>query len=355
MSRPRALSARRAGGEPGGTARHLAAVLLAALGTVLLAVTVAIELAKADSRVQLGVGAGGGVAYLLALAAVRGADSRARLIRFRLLTGAGLAALLAVLGLYQATERTGPSLLLLAPVGLLFVIAALQYHEAATSGRQARLGELRSRLAGEEAERRRWVQEVHDDTLQALAAIDVLLATAMASANDEVRAKRIAEARSMVTGQIRTLRRLISRMRPLTLDTLGLAPALEELARRTADTTGIAVRADIGPLPRLPAAVETGAYRVVQAALANAVRHSGAERITIEARPDAGALEVAVRDNGRGLLAGRDHRPGYGMIGMRERADAIGARLTVTSREGEGTRVGLRIPLEDPGRPPAIE
>jgi signal transduction histidine kinase len=329
---------------------RVAVAVFSVLGTLLLCVGAVIELMDAEPRAQLWVAAAAGMAFLVAVAFSDGTDVGALTARTRLLVGAGLCGLLLVLGLWQVTASAGPHVLLLvAPVGLLFATMAVALRAASASGRRARLREVRSRLDGEEAERRRWVRELHDDTLQDLAAVDVLLGSAAASGD-----AAIVEARSVVGHQIRTLRHLMSRMRPLALDTLGLAAALEDLARRTEDSTGIEVRAVIADLPRLASRVETDTYRVVQEALSNATRHSGGHVVTVEAGCRGRWLELTVRDDGRGLPENGAFTPGYGVLGMRERAETLGAGLTVTSPAGGGTLVRLRVPLgvsRDAARP----
>src|SRR5262249_4778771 len=156
---------------------------------------------------------------------------------------------------------------------------------------------------GEEAERRRWVRELHDDTLQELAAVMVVLGAA------DVRGKGIAEARELVGRQIQTLRRLIAQMRPLALDSLGLNAALEDLGQQVHDATGVDMEVVAEPLPWLPSDTETSLYRVVQEALTNAVRHSKAKRVTIRTTVQPDELVVSVSDNGcgqpvRGFTAG---------------------------------------------------
>src|SRR5262249_43451384 len=141
-----------------------------------------------------------------------------------------------------------------------------------------------------------------------------------------------------------TLRRMIFQMRPLTLDTLGLAAALEDLARRGAETSGLDIDVRAGNMPQLPPATETAVYRIVQEALTNAIRHARASRVTIEADPRPGGLHVAVRDDGRGDPIGNGYRAGYGLLGMRERAETIGARLRLDTVSGTTMRVWVPLP-----------
>jgi signal transduction histidine kinase len=207
--------------------------------------------------------------------------------------------------------------------------------------RRTRRRELRSRLAGEEAERRRWAQELHDDTLQELAAVQVLLSAARTDIDTVARSQAIEQAQDCVARQIAALRRLIDHLRPLALDTLGLVPAVRELARRDPGP-GTVIEAVLEPLPPLPAEVETAAYRIVQEAVTNALRHAGASRITIAARAMPNSVLVTVADNGGG---GDRIAPGFGLLGMRERAEAIGAQLAFI--EDHGLTVRLDIPLPE--------
>jgi signal transduction histidine kinase len=311
---------------------------LSVVGIVLLAAGTAVVVADASPRAELWLGVAGMAVFLLATVLSRGSAPG---VAARL-TGAGTAALLVVSGVWRATERSGPRvLLLLVPVGLLLATAALALRDAEVQRRRARLRALRARLEGEEAERRRWVRELHDDTLQGLAAVQVLLG---GSGGDPA---AIATARDALTGQIRGLRRLIAQMRPLALDTLGLAAAVEDLASGVREATGLDVEVRVGELPPLPGDAETAVYRVVQEALTNAVRHAGAGRVVIEARRSGYRLAVTVRDNGSGRPDG--FVPGHGLLGMRERAEALGARLRITGTEPRGTLVSLDFPLPASG------
>jgi signal transduction histidine kinase len=315
---------------------HAAATALAFTGTGLLVASTVAELSDLHPRAELTTGAAAGAAFLVAMALSRGGDPHVLDRRGRLLVGAALSALLAVAALWQLTEYAAPRvLLLLIPVALLFSTAGLAVREAAVQRRRAHLRELRARLDGEEAERRRWVRELHDDTLQELAAVMVVLGPS------DVQDRRIAEARELVGRQIQTLRRLIAQMRPLALDSLGLNAALEDLAQHAHDATGVDIEVVTVPLPQLPSDTETSLYRVVQEALTNAVRHARARHITIRTAREPGRLVVSVADDGCG-------RPGFtaghGITGMRERADALGGRLEIRGRPGGGTEVRLSLP-----------
>lgn len=152
--------------------------VLGGLGVALTFASSGLDLTDAAPRAQLWLGAAAGAAFLLAVPLARGTEDQALASRARLLIGAGVASVLAVFGLWQATERAEPRvLLLLVPAMLLFVTAWIGIREASRSRAAVRLGQLRARLDGQETERRRWALELHDQTLQDLAAIEVRLAT----------------------------------------------------------------------------------------------------------------------------------------------------------------------------------
>jgi signal transduction histidine kinase len=307
---------------------RVAAAGLAFAGTVLLGVGAGLTASATSPRTVLWLGVAAMTVFLLAAGLSRGSGLRAAT-----LAGAALSAVVVAVGVWRATERSGPRvLLLLVPVGLLVATAAVAWRDA----RRTRLRALRSRLDGEEAERRRWVRELHDDTLQGLAGIQVLLGTAGTNP------AAVATARDALTGQIRGLRRLIAQLRPLALDTLGLAAALEDLAVGAREATGIDVTVRVADLPRLPGETETSIYRIGQEALTNAVRHAKASRVTIEAYPHGRWLTLAVRDDGVGRPDG--FVAGHGLLGMRERAEALGARLRIAPASPAGTVVSLEVP-----------
>ncbi|GAA4253090.1 hypothetical protein GCM10022255_052460 [Dactylosporangium darangshiense] len=317
-------------------------------GAALLTAAIVLELGGISSRAELWSAAGAGAAFLLALAGPPAPAARRFAGRAGLLAATGFSALIAVAALWQGSVRPDPSvLLLLIPVALLFATAGLALREAAVERRRARLDRARSRLDGAEAERRRWARELHDDALQDLAAVQVLLAAAATAgaANATAQTAAIADAREIVGRQIQSLRRIIAQMRPLALDALGLAAALEDLARRARDRDGLDVEAAVDALPRLPAAAEIGVYRIVQEALTNALRHAGAARVRIEAGPHGPGVRVVVRDDGGGPPPG-GFAAGHGLHGMRERAELLGAGLHVGAAAPRGTEVRLDLPVQ---------
>jgi signal transduction histidine kinase len=120
----------------------------------------------------------------------------------------------------------------------------------------------------------------------------------------------------------------------------GLRPALRTLGRRAA--VDIEVKVDVDPIPRLPEPIEVAAYYVVSEALTNATKHAQASfvRVVVEERGDS--LHLSIRDDGVG---GADPACGSGLIGLRDRAEALGGSLEVNSPPGAGTVVVVELPL----------
>lgn len=196
--------------------------------------------------------------------------------------------------------------------------------------------------AAQEAERRHLARELHDEVGQALTAVLLQLKWLADQAPTQLR-EDLHAAQETTRESLDELRRIARRLRPGVLEDLGLASALRAL---TADftTTGITVRHHLDTaLPRMTPEVELTIYRVAQEALANAVRHSQADRIDLDLRHQTpGVMDLVIRDNGHGR---RDAAEGSGIRGMRERALMIGAEFSIgTSREG-GTAVRLRVPM----------
>ena len=137
-----------------------------------------------------------------------------------------------------------------------------------------------TRCAAAEEERRRWARELHDETLQGLGGLRMLLSAAGRRDRDAVGAARSTRPSSGSRSEINGLRRLIRELRPAALDELGPAAAIEELAARAAERHGHqGDRRRALSSARSPAELETALYRIVQEALTNALRHAGARRV----------------------------------------------------------------------------
>src|SRR4051812_29557453 len=205
---------------------------------------------------------------------------------------------------------------------------------------------LRKSIEAAEAERRRWARELHDETLQGLGGLKMLLSGAARLDDAAAMRPAIATAVEQVTTEIANLRALITELRPAALDQLGLLPALSSLVQRTASTTGLEIESDLdlgADDARLSPELETTVYRLVQEAMTNVVKHAGAHRVTVRVREDDRFVDVLVADDGRGLEGATDGG-GFGLVGMRERVELAGGELAVESAAPRGTAVRARIP-----------
>jgi two-component system sensor histidine kinase UhpB len=200
-------------------------------------------------------------------------------------------------------------------------------------------------LAGQESERLRIAQELHDQVGQELTAVLLGLARLQGRAPESLQGGLV-EVQDAVRASLEEVRRIAVELRPEALDDLGLESALAVLCERFEDRSGLEVNPRLDPdLPALTPEVELVVYRVAQEALTNVARHSGAGRAELTLARSDGHLMLSVSDRGRGLATGAE--PGTGIRGMRERAGLIGARLTIDGGSaGRGCRVKLAVPLE---------
>ncbi len=205
-------------------------------------------------------------------------------------------------------------------------------------------------LQGQEDERRRLARELHDDTLQALIALDQRRGMA-ARALDRDPAKageHLATLHSMISEMIGGLRRLIRDMRPTYLEDLGLVTALEALCSQQAEKSGLVVTFQTaGEVRRLSHNQEMALYRISQEALQNAIRHARAKTITV-CLTFAETVELRITDDGRGFsLPNRPselaHAGHYGLVGMAERAEQAGGTLQIDSAVGAGTTIRVQV------------
>jgi signal transduction histidine kinase len=200
---------------------------------------------------------------------------------------------------------------------------------------------LRRSMQASERERARWARELHDDTLQQLAGLKMLLS----GARRQGTLQPLGGAIDQIDDMIAELRRLIADLRPAALDDLGLADAVESLLDRTQRTSGLKTSAhiDIGG-QRLAPELENGAYRIVQEALTNAVKHAGATQITVTLSRQDDTLCITVCDDGIGVdpTAATD---GFGLIGMRERVSLAGGTLDIAPGATAGTQISARLPI----------
>jgi signal transduction histidine kinase len=234
---------------------------------------------------------------------------------------------------------------------LMFVIAVLVAWMAdrveTTAKRYASLFRQASErlLTVEEDERRRIALELHDGVGQVLTAMTLTLDAAGGSAGHQAAAQRIGSARTMAATALAEVRHLAHRMRPARLEERGLIAAIRDLAGQSGFPVRVHVDPRLDPMPALEPTMTVGAYRIVQEALANAARHSGAPvaHVTIGLRDRQ--LLLLIADDGRGFDPGATVDLGIGLAGMYERAELLGGNLSVQSAVGQGTRVTLALPM----------
>jgi len=212
---------------------------------------------------------------------------------------------------------------------------------------------------GQETERARLSRELHDETVQSLVAIGQRIQLAQralerggaaewvhsGAATDSLR-----QTRELCQQALHDLRRTIRALRPIYLEELGFLPALEALVQ---DTRGQGLSAEIlvrGEPRRLRPEVELAAFRLVQEALSNAVRHARARQVAVLVHLEEHDLTLSVEDDGMGFappenpdsLTEAGH---YGLVGMRERVLLLGGRLEIRSRPDQGTRISAHLPI----------
>ncbi len=222
-------------------------------------------------------------------------------------------------------------------------LATLERNSAAADAELRRLsGQIR---VAQEQERRYLSRELHDQAGQMLTGLRMELASISHDAGAEEFSARVAHAKSIVEQTLRVVRNIAMLLRPSMLDDLGLTAAIGWLVRDVKRSSGIEIRAEIDPsLDELPDAQCTCVYRVVQEALTNAARHSGARNIAIALIPDAGEIAGSITDNGHGFDSTIVRRTGIGLLGMEERVRELGGSLRIVSSPGHGARVEFRLP-----------
>ena len=208
---------------------------------------------------------------------------------------------------------------------------------------------LRDVLAAQEAERGRWARELHDETLQALGGLRVLLASARRSADAEALGHAADLAIAQIEEEITNLRAIITELRPAALDELGLGAALEALFERHRTMNDLSITAELA-LPEgqratdeLGADVPATVYRVVQEALTNVAKHANASAVTVRVRIEDRQLVAEVSDNGGGFAID-GVSSGFGLSGIRERVLSAGGVLKLDSSD-QGTTITAALPL----------
>ena len=209
---------------------------------------------------------------------------------------------------------------------------------------------LRHSMRASEDERARWARELHDETLQELGALKVMLDSARRSQDvDRVRSS-IDTALGQIELSIRNLQALITELRPAALDQIGLLPALEALVKRASATSGVHIDYEArlsAEAPRLDPEIERTLYRVIQESLTNVMKHADAGTVGLQLEETDGWLKVSIRDDGVGFDP-KQISAGFGLVGMQDRVGLVGGRVSIDSTPGGGTTVHAELPALRP-------
>ena len=200
-----------------------------------------------------------------------------------------------------------------------------------------------------EQEKSRIARELHDELGQALTALKIDVGWLRANLGDPPAnvAEKLAAMQGLLDGTVAAARRISSDLRPLMLDDLGLTAAAEWLVQNFNTRTGIPCELVVGAGDLdLPDPYATAVFRVLQECLTNVAKHADARRVEVTLERQGGEVVLEVRDNGRGFSPTDPRKPAsFGLVGLRERAQLVGGRLSVDSAPGAGAAVELRVPL----------
>ncbi len=245
------------------------------------------------------------------------------------------------------------------PVGGIAEIQHLQLElirmaDKVSEAQRSLHGYIGSITAAQEDERRRLARELHDDTLQALIALKQRVQLAQLELQPSLKpatpeSAELNEISSLTEQTIENLRRLTGALRPVYLEDLGLVPALEMLARETGQGMGITVGFHRqGFERRLEASVELALYRMAQEALNNIARHAQAKQASLSISFNSEGVSLQVSDDGVGFELPKNPAEytangHYGLLGLHERAELIGASLDIRSSPGKGTSLTVTL------------
>jgi len=199
----------------------------------------------------------------------------------------------------------------------------------------------------QEDERRRLSRELHDEAGQMLTALKINLKLMQNRlAKPEALHADLQEAIDQVGQTMDRLRMLAHHLRPPALDTLGLHQALEDYCHKTARQTGLHIQYAGDDIPALPSEIAITLYRVAQEALTNTIKHARARRIAVTLKTLPHMVRLFVLDDGAGFnpQADAQQREGIGLLGMEERIEALGGRMTLVSQKDKGTALLAEIP-----------
>jgi two-component system, NarL family, sensor histidine kinase DevS len=289
-------------------------------------------------------------------------SNRVRLGLGELANGAGAAMLVPLsfhgraLGLIVALDRFESSTPFSADDERLMRAFAGSAATALATAQNVEAEQLRMSIAAADQERARWARELHDEALQGLGGLQVMLTAALRQGPEAVQ-RAVEQAVEQIEIQVQEIQGLITELRPAALDDLGLAPALDTLYARVRAVHGLEVTSERDLAfeghrrgSRLAPEIEGTVYRLVQEALTNTAKHGQTERALARTTEADGQVTVEVSDEGAGFDP-REAPRGFGLVAMRERVELVGGTLEIRSQPGEGTRVIATLPARhsEPG------
>ena len=222
---------------------------------------------------------------------------------------------------------------------------------SSTPSMDGEYGQARFTLSGVnemlEAQSKRIAQSIHDEAGQLLAAVFIRLDQAARESPPSC-GSSFQEIRQLLEMIELQLRELSHDLRPSVLDDLGLIPALRCLTERVSQRSSLGIILACSVPERLPPAVETALYRIVQESLTNVAKHARASKVEIRLSQEGPQLCGSIRDNGVGFdldeVITREGARGLGLVGIRERVESMGGTLSVHSWPGMGTELLINIP-----------
>ena len=211
-------------------------------------------------------------------------------------------------------------------------------------------------IKAQEEERRRVAREIHDGPAQNLANMvlrteycEKLLET---NADKEVIKEELSDLKGQVRTNLKDVRKIIFDLRPMTLDDLGLAPAIRRLIQELEEDTGLSGELKIfGEEVRFERDLEIALFRTVQEAMQNIKKHSGAKRFWVKADFQDDLVHITVRDDGRGFnyeeVLSKPDSDHFGISNMKDRVESLGGEFTINSQQQTGTRLSIKVPIDD--------
>ncbi len=203
-----------------------------------------------------------------------------------------------------------------------------------------------------ESDKTRVARELHDELAQSLTALkmDAIWMRDNLPHNVQSVAAKIDDMLSILDATVGATRRIAADLRPLLLDDLGLVSAIQWLVQSFSQRTGVACELVVDEELELAEPYATAVFRIVQESLANVAKHAKATRVRVDVERTFDAVLLKVNDNGQGFATQAPRKPAsLGLMGLRERAELLRGSVQIDSQPGEGTRIAVNIPLDEPG------